>query len=69
MLVVRIIAIDTRRGGALIVFALDDSMRDLLGFISVIKHDEKNLSDNPVDIVSFDNIFPGTAFAQNDFQM
>ena len=34
----------------------NDSMRDLLGFDSKILYGEYNLSKNPVDILSFDNI-------------
>ena len=35
----------------------DDSMRDLLGFNETTIYEEYNLSPNPVDILSFDNIF------------
>ena len=35
----------------------DDSIRDLLGFKPKIFNKEYNLSDHPVDILSFDNIF------------
>ena len=35
----------------------DNTIRSLLGFSSVILEDEYNLSNNPVDILSFDNIF------------
>ena len=35
----------------------DDSIRDLLGFNARILYEEYTLSNNPVDILSFDNIF------------
>ena len=35
----------------------DDSIRDLLGFNKTTLFEEYNLSPNPVDIISFDNIF------------
>ena len=38
-------------------FTYDHTIRDLLGFNAVILVDEYNLSNNPVDILSFDNIF------------
>ena len=50
-----IIEISTQ--GPVITFVPDDSMRDLLGFIKMIIFEEYNLSPNPVDILSFDNIF------------
>ena len=34
----------------------DDSIRNLVGFRDTMLHKEYNLSDNPVDILSFDNI-------------
>ena len=43
--------------GPIIGFVFDDSSRNLLGFIETILHKEYNLSPNPVDILSFDNIF------------
>ena len=43
--------------GRQISFMHDDSIRDLLGFKPKIIHEEHNLSDYPVDILSFDNIF------------
>ena len=42
----------------------DDSIGSLLGFNKRIIYDEYNLSDNPVDILSFDNIFIETNIAQ-----
>ena len=38
-------------------FTYDNTIRDLLGFNAVILEDEYNLSKNPVDILSLDNIF------------
>ena len=50
-----IIEISTQ--GPLITFAPDNSMGDLLGFNKTTIFEEYNLSPNPVDILSFDNIF------------
>ena len=36
---------------------LDDSIKDLQGFHANTLYEEHNLSTNPVDILSFDNIF------------
>ena len=47
-----------------ISFMFDDSMRDLLGFNARTKYEEYNLSSNPVDIISFDNIFIETDTAK-----
>ena len=41
----------------LIDFTYDNTIRDLLGFNAVILKDKYKLSNNPVDILSFDNIF------------
>ena len=41
----------------LIDFTYDNTIRDLLGFNAVILEDKHNISINPVDILSFDNIF------------
>ena len=35
----------------------DDSIRDLLGFNARIFYEEHTLSNNPFDILSFDNFF------------
>ena len=43
--------------GIQIVFTPDDSIRDVLGFKSKVIHEEYNLSDYPVVILAFDNIF------------
>ena len=40
-----------------IIFTPNDSIRDLLGFKPKVLVEEYNLSDYPVDILSFDNIF------------
>ena len=50
--------------GPLISFIFDDSMRDLLGFNAGTLYEEYNLSSNPVDILSFDNIFLECNIAQ-----
>ena len=50
-----IIEISTQ--GPVITFVPDDSIRDLLGFNRTTIFEEYNLSPNPVDILSFDNIF------------
>ena len=41
----------------LIDFTYDNTNRDLLGFNVVVLEAEYSLSNNPVDILSFDNIF------------
>ena len=43
--------------GPVITFVPDDSIRDLLGFDKTTIYEEYNLSPNPVDILSFNNIF------------
>ena len=43
--------------GAIISFASDDSIRSLLGFQQTISPKEYSLSKNPVENISFDNIF------------
>ena len=50
-----IIEISTR--GPIISFQPDDSIGNLLGFNKRTIYEEYNLSPNPVDILSFDNIF------------
>ena len=47
-----------------ISFKASDSIGSLLGFKKRTIYDEYNLSDNPVDILSFDNIFIETDIAQ-----
>ena len=43
--------------GPIISFMFDDSLKVLLEFIAMTLYEEYTLSDNPVDILSFDNIF------------
>ena len=57
-----IIEISTQ--GPLITFVPDDSTGDLLGFNKTTIFEEYNLSSNPVDILSFDNIFLECNIAQ-----
>ena len=47
-----------------ISFKPNDCIGSLLGFNKRTIYDEYNLSDNPVDILSFDNIFIETNIAQ-----
>ena len=47
-----------------ISFRPDDSIGSLLGFNKRTIYEENNLSDNPVDILSFDNIFIECDIAQ-----
>ena len=49
---------------AAISFKHDDSIGSLLGYNKRIIYEEYNLYDNPVDILSFDNIFIETDIAQ-----
>ena len=42
--------------GPIISFMFDDSIRDLLGFISRTIYEKYTLSNHPVDILPFDNI-------------
>ena len=50
--------------GPVITFLPDDSIGGLLGFNKITIFEEYNLSDNPVDILSFDNIFIETDIAK-----
>ena len=50
--------------GPVITFITDDSIRDLLGFNKTTIFEEYNLSQNPVDILSFDKIFIECDIAQ-----
>ena len=43
--------------GPVIFFSPDDSIGNLLGFSKTTIYEEYNISPNPVDIISFDNIF------------
>ena len=56
--------IEISEQGPLIAFSPNDKMRDLLGFKPKVIHEEYNLSDYPVDILSFDNIFLECDIAQ-----
>ena len=57
-----IIEISTQ--GPIITFVPDDRIRGLLGFNKTTIFEEYNLSPNPVDILSFDNIFLECNIAQ-----
>ena len=50
--------------GPVITFIPDDSIGGLLGFNKTTIFEEYNLSPNPVDILSFDNIFIETDIAK-----
>ena len=50
--------------GPIISFMFDDSIKYILGFLAIPLYKEYNLSTNPVDILSFDNIFIGCDIAQ-----
>ena len=50
--------------GPVITFTPIDSLGDLLGFNNTTTFEEYNLSPNPVDILSFDNIFIETDIAK-----
>ena len=55
--------------GPIFGFVFDDSIGKILGFNETILWEEYNLSPNPVDILSFDNIFIETDIAQGiDFR-
>ena len=56
--------IETSNEEAAISFKPDDSIGSLLGFNKRTIYEEYNLSDNPVDIISFDNIFIECDIAQ-----
>ena len=50
--------------GPIISFMFDDSIKNLLGFNARTLYEEDTPSDNPVDILSFDNIFLECNIAQ-----
>ena len=50
--------------GPIFGFVFDDTIGDLLGFNETILWEEYKLSPNPVDILSFDNIFMHTEIAK-----
>ena len=56
--------IEIKPQGPIIGFVFEDSIGKLLGFNETILWEEYNLSHNPVDILSFDNIFIETDIAQ-----
>ena len=53
-----------QEGAAVIGFLFDDSIGTLLGFNETNLYKEYNLSPNPVELISFDNIFIETDIAQ-----
>ena len=57
-----IIEISTQ--GPVMIFIPDDSIRGLLGFNKTTIFEEYKLSPNPVDILSFDNVFIETDIAK-----
>ena len=56
--------IEIRPQGSVISFAAGDSVRNILGFHETLLYKEYNLSDNPVDILSFDIVFVHTNIAK-----
>ena len=56
--------IESSPQGPVISFIFDDSKKDLLGFHAITLYEEYNLSTNPVDILSIDNIFLECDIAQ-----
>ena len=50
--------------GPIIGFVFEDSIGKVLGFIETILCEQYKLSDNPVEILSFDNIFIQTDISQ-----
>ena len=56
--------IEISQTGPIISFVIEDSIRNLLGFDQTILYNEYNLSPNPVDILSFENIFIWCDIAQ-----
>ena len=56
--------IEISQQGPIISFMQEDSIRDLLRFHATTLHEEYNLSPNPVDILSIDNIFIECDIAQ-----
>ena len=53
--------------GSLIDFNPDESIRDVLGFKSVIEHEEIILSHEPVEILSSDNFLRNRSRSRNDY--
>ena len=56
--------IEINQTGPINSFVMENSIRNLLGFDETIFYNEYNLSPNPVDILSFDNIFVECDIAQ-----
>ena len=56
--------IEIKPQGPIIGFVFDDSIGSLLGFNETVLYEEYNLSPNPVDILSFDNLFIECDIAQ-----
>ena len=56
--------IEIKPQGPIIAIVFEDSIGNLLGFNETILWEEYNLSPNPVDILSFDNIFIECDIAQ-----
>ena len=56
--------IEISHQGPVISFVFDNSIRNLPGFDDILLYNEYNLSTNPVDILSFDNIFIECDLAQ-----
>ena len=56
--------IETSTQGPVITFVRDDSIRDLLGFNKTTIYEEYNLLPNPIDFLSFDNVFLECDIAQ-----
>ena len=50
--------------GPIISFVFDEKIRNFLGFRETLLYKEYNLSPNPVDLFSFDNIFLECDIAQ-----
>ena len=56
--------VEISQTGPIISFVMENSIGKLLGFDETILYHEYNLSPNPVDILSFDNIFLECYIAQ-----
>ena len=56
--------IEISQPGAVIGFVFDNNIGNILGFNETLLYKEYNLSNNPADILSFDNIFLETDIAQ-----
>ena len=52
-----IMEISSHITGSQIAFSPNDGIRDLLGFKPKVVNEEYKVSDNPIDILSNDNIF------------